>query len=101
MEAYLASADWMEHHMDRRVEVAFPCWTPTVKQELLDFLELQWRDNVKARVLDARLTNAYVARPPGAPAVRVPAASARQDERFIRKKAELMGPGVEDRRIFS
>ena len=70
VEAYLASADWMERNMDRRVEVAFPLLDPTVKQELLDFLELQWRDNVKARVLDAGLTNAYVARPPGAPAVR-------------------------------
>ncbi|MCB0809151.1 MAG: polyphosphate kinase 1 [Flavobacteriales bacterium] len=75
--AYLASADWMERNMDRRVEVAFPLLDPVVKQELLDFLELQWRDNVKARILDADLTNPYVPGTKGEPKVQAQEAARR------------------------
>src|SRR5690606_29642987 len=49
---HLASADWMERNLDRRVEVAFPILNERLKQEVLRFLELQWADNVKARSLD-------------------------------------------------
>lgn len=56
---YLASADWMERNMDRRVEVAFPVLDPALRQEVLDFLNIQWKDNVKARVIDRGQTNPY------------------------------------------
>ena len=57
---YLSSADWMGRNLDRRVEVAFPVMDATLKQEVLDLLEVQWRDRVKARSIDARQTNPYV-----------------------------------------
>jgi len=61
----LSSADWMERNMDRRVEVAFPVHDPELKGEVLDLLELQWRDNVKARVLGRKQNNPYRHRPKG------------------------------------
>ena len=56
---YLASADWMERNMDRRVEVAYPLLDPLLSAEVVDFLELQWRDNVKARIIDKLQTDPY------------------------------------------
>lgn len=56
---YLSSADCMERNLDRRVEVAFPLIDPRLRQELMDVLELQWADHVKARIIDARQTNTY------------------------------------------
>lgn len=56
---HLASADLMERNMDRRVETAFPLLDADVRREVLDLLELQWADQAKARVIDARQTNTY------------------------------------------
>jgi polyphosphate kinase len=47
-KCYIASGDWMPRNLDRRVEVACPVLDKTLKQELRDVLELQWRDNAKA-----------------------------------------------------
>ena len=54
---YLSSADWMQRNMDRRVEVAFPVLDPALQAEVLRFLEVQWADMVKARIIDERQTN--------------------------------------------
>jgi polyphosphate kinase len=67
---YLSSADWMGRNLDRRVEVAFPLNDGTLRAEMLKLLELQWRDNVKARVLDRKQTNPYRKVPVGARKVR-------------------------------
>lgn len=67
---YLASADWMRRNLSHRVEVAFPIYDAALRQRLRDDLERQWWDNTHLRHLDAALTNAYVARPEGAPLVR-------------------------------
>ncbi|HVP06807.1 MAG TPA: polyphosphate kinase 1 [Candidatus Acidoferrum sp.] len=45
---FLSSADWMPRNLDRRVEVTCPVLDETLKRELRDVLELQWRDGVKA-----------------------------------------------------
>jgi polyphosphate kinase len=62
---YLASADWMERNMDRRVETAFPVLDPSLRKEVMDFLELQWADNVKARILDREQRNRFRKARPG------------------------------------
>ena len=62
---HLASADWMERNLDHRVETAFPVLDPILKAEVLAMLELQWKDHVKARVLDRDQTNAYRRLPRG------------------------------------
>ncbi len=56
---FLSSADWMPRNLDRRVEVACPIYDPQIQKEIRDFLDIQWQDNVKARVLDPKLINTY------------------------------------------
>jgi polyphosphate kinase len=46
-KCFIASADWMPRNLDRRVEVACPILDASIRQELKDILELQWRDNAK------------------------------------------------------
>ena len=55
----LSSADWMERNMDRRIEAAFPILDPVLRAEVIDFLELQWADHTKARILDRRQRNNF------------------------------------------
>lgn len=54
---YISSADLMSRNLDRRVEVTVPVYDPTLKKELIAFLNLQWNDNTSARILDNELTN--------------------------------------------
>jgi polyphosphate kinase len=56
---YLSSADWMGRNLDRRIEVAFPILDQALRRELLDLLEIQWSDRVKARMIDLRQSNPY------------------------------------------
>jgi polyphosphate kinase len=59
-KVYISSADWMLRNLDHRVEVTCPIWDPEIKQELMDILNIQLQDNVKARWLDNELSNEYV-----------------------------------------
>lgn len=54
---YLGSADWMKRNLRRRVECIFPVYDPDMKKELLDLLNLQLSDNVKACEIDENLKN--------------------------------------------
>ncbi len=54
---YISSADFMSRNLDRRVEVAVPVYDKEIRDELLDFFNLQWQDNKAARVLDNELSN--------------------------------------------
>jgi polyphosphate kinase len=56
---YLSSGDWMERNLSRRIEVAFPVYDEKLKTEIIDFVNLQWRDNVKARVINRLQNNTY------------------------------------------
>lgn len=55
----LSSADWMGRNLDRRIEVAFPITDPALQRQVLELMEIQWNDHVKARVLDPLQTNPY------------------------------------------
>ncbi|MFY7964762.1 MAG: polyphosphate kinase 1 [Chitinophagaceae bacterium] len=57
---FISSADWMVRNLDHRVEAAVEITNPIIKQEIKDIINIQLNDNVKARVLDAELTNNYV-----------------------------------------
>ena len=57
---YISSADFMVRNLDHRVEVACPIFDQGLKKELLDILNIQLQDNVKARILDTELNNRYV-----------------------------------------
>ncbi len=56
---YLSSADWMERNLHRRIETAFPIYDPRLRQQIMDVLDLQWRDNVKGRIIDEAGANKY------------------------------------------
>lgn len=57
---YLSSADWMTRNLSRRVEAAFPIYNTVVKENILQILRLQLKDNVKARLIDHAQSNSYV-----------------------------------------
>lgn len=59
---YISSADWMTRNMDYRIEVGCPVNDPDARQMILDILELQFEDTLKARVIDKSQSNAYVKR---------------------------------------
>ena len=50
-EIYMGSADWMPRNLDRRVEIVFPVEDENIKKEILHVLDLEFRDNVKAHIL--------------------------------------------------
>ena len=57
---YLSSADWMTRNLFYRIECAFPIYDKDLKEEIKDFLNIQFRDNVKARIIDVNSQNLYV-----------------------------------------
>jgi polyphosphate kinase len=52
-ELYLSSADWMPRNLIHRIELMFPIEDPTHRQYIMSVLDLQLRDNVKARELQS------------------------------------------------
>tara|TARA_R110002096_G_scaffold71295_8_gene170419 strand:- start:636 stop:2678 length:2043 start_codon:yes stop_codon:yes gene_type:complete len=58
-EVFLSSADFLPRNFDSRVETIFPIYDKQLKSQLCEYFEIQWRDNVKSRVLDRDLSNKY------------------------------------------
>ena len=56
---FISSADWMTRNLDQRVEVACPILDPAIQKELRDILDIQFKDNVKARILNGEQHNKY------------------------------------------
>lgn len=56
---FFGSADWMSRNLDQRIEVDCPVYDKTIQKELKAFLQVQWADNTKARILDKSQHNAY------------------------------------------
>ena len=50
-EVYMASADWMPRNLDKRVEIMFPVEDESLKREVLQVLDIQLRDTMKAHIL--------------------------------------------------
>ncbi len=59
-DIYISSADWMTRNLDYRIEAAAKITQKNLKKEIKDILDIQLRDNVKARILDKKLRNEYV-----------------------------------------
>ncbi len=59
---FISSADWMTRNLDERVEVTTPIYDEQLKQQLLDTLDIQFKDNYKARIINATQNNPYVQR---------------------------------------
>jgi len=56
---YLSSADLMTRNLDTRVEVSCPVFDPEIKARIIQLFHLEWKDNVKARMLDDGVHNTY------------------------------------------
>lgn len=56
---YLASADWMIRNFDHRFEVACPVYDKNLQEEIMDILQIQLADNVKARYINLVPNNQY------------------------------------------
>ncbi len=54
---FITSSDLMTRNLERRVEVGVPIFDKEIQSELRNIFDLQWKDNVKARVLDKSLSN--------------------------------------------
>lgn len=59
-KVFISSADWMLRNLDHRIEATCPVTNKELKKELIDILNIQLSDNVKARILDNDLSNHYV-----------------------------------------
>lgn len=90
-DIYISSADWMERNLDYRVEVSVAIYDPTIRREIRDMMELQWSDNVKARILKGAQPNDYVKREKGDNRVRSQMAMydlIEEQQKMFRKKSE-------------
>ncbi len=56
---YISSADWMPRNFDHRVEIACPVLDKNIQKELMDMMQIQLRDNCKARLLGPDNLNQY------------------------------------------
>jgi polyphosphate kinase len=58
-DVFISSADFMTRNLDGRVEVSCPIYDTTIKQELIQYFDLGWKGNVKARYHSNKLDNKY------------------------------------------
>lgn len=56
-DTWLGSSDWMNRNIYRRIEVCFPVYDKTIKEELMQMIQLQLSDNVQAVYIDNDLNN--------------------------------------------
>ena len=56
---YLSSADLMPRNLDHRVEVGFPILDLDIKREIRDIINIQLKDNTKAREINELNNNRY------------------------------------------
>jgi polyphosphate kinase len=57
---YISSADWMTRNLDHRIEVTVPIYDIKLQSEITEYLNLQFKDNVKTRIIDEKQSNSYL-----------------------------------------
>lgn len=56
---FCSSADWMYRNLHARIETVFPIYDDSCKSVILELLDIQLMDNVKARIIDEQASNRY------------------------------------------
>jgi polyphosphate kinase len=59
VQIWLGSADLMVRNLDFRVEVLVPIYEPRLKQEMMDWLQIQLSSDVRARNIDPERMNQW------------------------------------------
>jgi polyphosphate kinase len=59
-QIYISSADLMTRNLDHRIEVTCPIYDKSIKCEIRKIFDIQWEDNVKARIFDTEQSNTFV-----------------------------------------
>lgn len=67
---YIASADWMDRNLIRRIEVAIPVEDETLKSRVIELLSISLHDNVKSRKLQPDGSWQRVVQGPNEPRIR-------------------------------
>ena len=67
---YISSADWMPRNLDYRIEVASPIYDPDLQRQIRHYIEVQWNDNVKARLINESGNNPYMPKADGEKSIR-------------------------------
>ena len=88
---YLSSADWMTRNLDKRVELLFPVLQSDHKATVINVLRSMFRDNVKARWLQADGAYARATRKRGETVFRVQQALQSDARRRMTAVAERVG----------
>lgn len=52
-DVYMGSADWMPRNLDKRVEITFPVEDEDLKSEVIEIINIQLADTLKAHVMQA------------------------------------------------
>lgn len=50
-DVYMGSADWMPRNLDKRVEITFPVEDEDLKRRVIEILEIQLSDTLKAHIM--------------------------------------------------
>ena len=58
--SWILSADMMTRNLDRRVEAGIPIRDKAIHATLVDYFDLQWSDNTKARIIAPPYNNDHV-----------------------------------------
>ncbi len=56
---FISSADWMVRNLDLRIELAVPLLDKSIQEQIRQYFEMQWSDNVKARIINNAQDNKY------------------------------------------
>jgi polyphosphate kinase len=57
---YISSADLMPRNLDHRIEVTCPIFDKNIRSEIRNVFDIQWKDNVKARIFNETQSNEFV-----------------------------------------
>lgn len=56
---FITSADLMERNLDKRIEVGVPILDPKLQDEIQHVFDIQWKGNIKVRIVDKKQKNKY------------------------------------------